>query len=139
MSGLPARTAGYLRFLIWVVGFTAVIAVLGYLPTRRLGGDGALPALYAGCVIGILASALGGVPIAMAQGKPPAARLSSALFATLVRLAATAVLGSVAALSGWFARSPLLLWIAISYVALLVVDTRYAVGGQQAGNNVERP
>lgn len=135
MSGFPTRTAGYLRFLAWVLAVTAVVALLGILPTRRMAGDGALPALFAGCVIGVLASALGGVPIALSQGKPPAERVSSVLFAMLVRLAAVVALGSVAALSGRFAQNPLLLWIAISYVALLAVDTRYAVAGQ--GNNAK--
>src|SRR4051812_7881354 len=120
MSGFPTRTAGYLRFLAWVVAVTAVVAALGYLPTRRLGGDAALPTLFVGCVIGVLASALGGVPIALSQGKPPAERLSSVLFAMLLRLAAAVALGSVAALSGRFPLNVLLLWITISYVTLLI-------------------
>jgi hypothetical protein len=139
MSGFPTRTAGYLRFLAWVLAVTAAVALLGYLPTRRMAGDGALPALFAGCAIGVLASALGGVPIALSQGKPPAERLSSVLFAMLVRLAAAVALGSLAALSGRFPQNPLLLWITISYVVLLVVDTRYAVvGGKGTGNNGKR-
>jgi hypothetical protein len=133
MSGFPTRTAGYLRFLAWVLAVTAVVALIGYLPTRRLAGDGALPALFAGCVIGVLASALGGVPVALSQGKPPAKRLPAVMGAMLLRLAAAVALGSAAALSGRFPQNPLLLWITISYVVLLIVDTRYAVGGQ--GNN----
>ena len=135
MTGFPTRTAGYLRFLAWVLAVTVAVALLGVLPTRRMAGDGALPALFAGCVIGVLASALGGVPIALSQGKPPAERLSSVLFAMLVRLAAAVALGSIAALSGRFPQNPLLLWIVISYVVLLIVDTLYAVGGQ--GNNAK--
>lgn len=134
MTGLPTRSAGYLRFLAWVVAVAAVAALLGYLPTRRLGGEAALPALFAGCVIGIAASALGGVPIALAQGKTPAERLPLVLGAMVLRLLAAVVLGAAALLTGRFARSPLLLWIVISYVALLVVDTRYALS---AGKNVE--
>ena len=34
-----------------------------------------------------------------------------------------------AALSGLFERDPLLIWVAITYLALLVVDTWYAVRG----------
>ena len=46
-----------------------------------------------------------------------------------VRFAVVIVLGTAAALSGEVERMSLLLWIAISYVALLAVDTRYAVKG----------
>jgi hypothetical protein len=136
MTQPPTRAAGYLRFLAWVVAVTAVVALLGVLPTRRLGGSGALPALLAGCTIGIVGSALGGVPLALAAGKPAAARIPAVLGAMLLRLAAVAALGTAAVLSGRFARGPLLLWIAISYAALLVVDTRYALHGQpgDAGN-----
>jgi hypothetical protein len=130
MTQPPTRAAGYLRFLAWVVAVTAIVALLGVLPTRRLGGDGALPALFAGCVIGILASALGGIPLALAAGKPAAARMPAVLGAMLLRLTAVAAFGAAAVLSGRFARGPLLLWIAISYAALLVVDTRYALHGQ---------
>jgi hypothetical protein len=127
MTDSPTRTAGYLRFLAWVVAVSAVVALLGYLPTRRLAGDGALPALLAGCAVGIVASALGGVPIALAKGKPAAARMPAVMAAMLLRLVVAMALGVAAALSGQFARGPLLLWITISYVALLVVDTRYAL------------
>jgi hypothetical protein len=127
MTDLPTRTAGYLRFLAWVVAVAAVVALLGVVPTRRLAGDGALPALLAGCVIGIVASALGGIPIALAHGKPAAARMPAVMAAMLLRLVMAVALGAVAALSGRFARGPLLIWIVITYVALLVIDTRYAL------------
>ena len=44
------------------------------------------------------------------------------------RLAAVAALTAAAALLGGLPFKPLLLWVAISYAALLVVDTRYALG-----------
>ena len=46
---------------------------------------------------------------------------------TWVLVAFNLVLAVAAVLSGWFPRAPLLLWVAISYVVQLVVDTRYAL------------
>jgi hypothetical protein len=131
MTGPPTRTAGYLRFLAWVVAVAAVVALLGFLPTRRLAGDAALPALLAGCVIGILASALGGVPVALSHGMPATARMPAVMASMLVRLVAAVALGAAAVLSGQFPRGPLLIWVAITYMALLVVDTRYALKREQ--------
>ena len=37
------------------------------------------------------------------------------------------ILALSAALSGWFEQAPLLVWVALSYLVLLVVDTMYAV------------
>jgi hypothetical protein len=127
-----ARTpaAEYLRFLAWVVGVAVLIALVGALPTRRLGGEEAIPAMIAGCVIGALASAAGGIPIARGRGETePAERLKVMMFSMALRLAVVVGLGTAASLSGEFDRVPLLLWIAIGYVVLLAVDTRYAVKG----------
>ena len=129
MTGGPPAAGGYLRFLAWAVAVAAVLVVLGWVPTRRLGGESAVPAMFAGCVVVILASALGAVPIALAGGARggSAQRTQAVLLSMAVRLGAVVLLAVAAVLSGWFPRKPLLLWVAISYVAMLVVDTRYAL------------
>ena len=132
MTGTAGTTGmpGYFRFLAWVAAVTALIIAVGYVPTRHLGGPGAVPALIAGCLIGALGSALGGLVVALRRGGTPADRLNSVMSATLAmlaRLAAVFVLGAAAVLSGRMERTALLLWIAISYVALLVVDTMSAL------------
>lgn len=130
MTDARSPAAEYLRFLAWVVGVAVLIALVGALPTRRLGGEEAIPAMIAGCVIGALASAAGGVPIARGRRvTDPAGRLTVMMFSMVLRLAVVAVLGAAAALSGGFERKPLLLWIGIGYMALLAVDTWYAVKG----------
>jgi hypothetical protein len=130
MTGMPQRAeGGYLRFLVWIAAVTVLISAVGYVPTRHLGGPGSLPALLAGCLIGAVGSALGGLSIALRRDAAPADQVNAALFAMLARLAAVVVLGAAAALSGRFETKALLLWIAISHLALLVVDTRYAAAG----------
>jgi hypothetical protein len=126
MTGARPRTAAYLRFLAWTVALAAGIALLGYLPTKRWGGEGAVRAMLAGCGVGTVASALGGVPVLLFWEVGGA---TGVLAAMAVRFAAALGLGLAAALTGSFERGPLLLWMAISYMVLLTVDTRYALGG----------
>jgi hypothetical protein len=131
----PATAAhGYLRFLAWAAVVAVAAGAIGFWPTRRLAGDDGVPALIAGCLIGFLSSALGGLPIALIRNRAPASRVVASMGAMGVRLLAVVVLGAAAVLSGWFARVPLLLWIAGSYAALLGVDAWYAVRtAQDAG------
>ena len=130
----PARpAAGYPRFLALAVAVTVVAGAIGAMPTRRLAGEEGLPALLAGCLIGLLSSALGGLPVALWRDRTPAGRVTAMMASTAVRLLAVAVLGIAAALSGQLARMPLLLWIAISYAALLGVDAWYALRQQRTG------
>jgi hypothetical protein len=131
MSAARTPAAEYVRFLAWGLAATALAALLGFVPTRRLGGEGALGAMIAGCVVGWLASALGGIPVALGRGKvaDPTARLQAMMASMGLRFGVVLALGAAAAFSGWFGLKPLLLWIAISYMALLAVDTWYAVKG----------
>jgi hypothetical protein len=131
MTGARPRTAAYLRFLAWTVALAVAIALLGYLPTKRWGGEGAVRAMLAGCGVGVVASALGGVPVLLwsgAGGASGARGATGVLAAMAVRFAAALALALAGALSGMFERGPFLLWVAISYMALLTVDTRYALG-----------
>jgi hypothetical protein len=131
MSAARTPAAEYVRFLAWALAATALAALLGFVPTRRLGGEEALRAMIAGCSVGLLASALGGIPVALGRGKAadPTARLQAMLASMGLRFAVVLALGAAAAFSGWFGLKPLLLWIAFSYMALLTVDTWYAVKG----------
>lgn len=127
MTGAPPRTAAYLRFLAWTVALAALIALLGYLPTKRWGGEGAVRAMLAGCGVGVVASALGGVPVMLLAGS--GAGVATVVLAGMaVRFVAALGLALAAALSGELERGPLLVWVALSYMALLVVDTRFALG-----------
>jgi hypothetical protein len=130
----PARpAAGYARFLALATVVTAAVGAVGYVPTRRLAGEEGLPALVAGCLIGLLSSALGGLPVALWRDRTPAGRVTAMMASTAVRLLAVVILGIAAVLSGQLARMPLLLWIAISYAALLGVDAWYALRQQRTG------
>jgi hypothetical protein len=119
--------AGYLRFLVWSLGLVSLAFAAGYLPTRAWVGGLARRAMLAGCAIGLLASWLGAIPVALAAARGSNGGQQVVFGAMALRLLVVLALVLPAAFSGWFARAPLLVWIAVSYVVLLAVDTRYAL------------
>lgn len=130
MSVTRPAVAEYLRFLGWVVGVGVALALLGYAPTRRLGGEGALPAMVAGCVIGVVASAVGALPVLNARRAGRAGLLLQGMLAALaLRFVTALILGLAVGLAGWFEARPLVIWIALGYVAQLALETRYATRG----------
>jgi hypothetical protein len=128
MTGAPGRGAAwhYARFLATAIAVAVAVGAAGYLPTLRLGGVAAVRALLAASAVAVAASAAGGVPIALA-GPRPANRPPAALAAMAARLLTVTGLGMAAAASGRFAIRPLAIWTVISYLAQLVVDSRYAM------------
>ncbi len=121
----------YLLFLAALVGLTLVLLAVGYLPTRSLGGEAALPAMLLACGVSFIGSAVGGVPIATAErreseGNPGIEGLKLFTASMVLRLLVVALLaGAVIWLLGP-ERKPFLLWLAISYLVLLVADTGFA-------------
>src|ERR1700730_16881975 len=118
--------SGYGRFLASAAFVAAAVGAAGYLPTLYLSGAAAVPALVVGCLVAVAASAVGGVRRALA-GPRPASRPQAALLAMAARLVTVLTLGLAVAATGRFAIRPLAIWTAISYLAQLVVDSRYAM------------
>ena len=58
-----------------------------------------------------------------------------ALAAMGLRFGTVVALAAAAGLSGLFSLRPLLLWTAIGYLGLLVVDSRYAVAAARAAES----
>ena len=122
-----SATNQYLRFLGMAVAVTAALCVVGIVPTRRLAGDEGVPGMFVGCAIGLISAAFAGLLLVTVPGDSPEAKLKRSFLAMVARLAAVVVLGAAAVLSGMFAISPLLLWIAVAYVALLPLEVRIAL------------
>lgn len=106
---------------------TAVLLALGYAPTRRFGGDEALPAMFVGCAVGVVASLLGAVPVILARNKPHIEAWTAAMGAMAVRLGVAIVAGVGLALAGTWPAKPLLVWVVISHVGLLIPDTLLSI------------
>lgn len=121
----------YLLFLAALAGLTLALAALGYLPTRSIAGEAGLPAMFLACAVSFVGSAAGALPIVITEtggGQGPAGiegfkRISAAM---VLRLTVVACLGGAVY---WLLRPekrPFLLWLAISYLVLLVADTGFA-------------
>lgn len=116
-----------MKFLAISFAATLVIAGLGYWPTLRLAGDDAITAMVAGCFVSFVASGIGVIPVLLARRKPTSNITQAILISTGLRFIVVLMLTLSIALSGWFETAPLLIWVAISYMALLSIDTLFLV------------
>ena len=117
----------YARFLGLALVLVAALCAVGYLPTRRVAGEDAVPSMFAGCGISFVAAALAGWLLTTVDAATPEARMQRGFLAMVVRLAVVIVLGIAAALSGQFVRAPLLFWMATAYVVLLPLEVKLAI------------
>jgi hypothetical protein len=149
MTAPAGRWRAYGAFATLAAAVSGLLAAAGWFPTRWLAGEAAVPAMLAGCAIGLLGSLVGGLPVALGSGqRPPGGApvtppVFRALAGTGIRLAVAVALAAAAALSGRLAVAPLVAWTAISYLVLLTVDTRYALAtvradARRAGPNEEQ-
>lgn len=130
----------YLKFAGLCLAATVAVGTVGWIPTvRRAGPEGAV-ALLVGCGVSLAAALIGGLVIARVPGSTSQGNNVSgstghaapqALLATLAAMGARLVLvlglGTAIALSGAVAVKPFLLWMGLSYLALLPGETRYAL------------
>lgn len=130
----------YGRFVGLAVALTAAVAALGYAPTLRLAGPRGVEAMFAGCVAGAAASMIGGLPIALAgAGTAPDQAAVLGLASMVLRFLVALGLGAAGLAADWWPRRPFLLWLGISYVALLIADTVFALGAVRETTGGEGP
>lgn len=115
------------RLTILLVGVAGAMALLGYFPTLRFGGEAGVQAMWAALGVTVVTSSLAALPVTVARIRPRRETLVNVLLGSLVlRMALVVLLGASTVLSGFFDAKPLLLWIGISYLILLPIDTLYA-------------
>ncbi|MEM1203522.1 MAG: hypothetical protein AAGN66_09875 [Acidobacteriota bacterium] len=117
--------SSYGQFLALSLATVAVLALVGWVPTERLTGDGGLAAMIAAFGVAFVASLAGTVPVILARGQDPAHTVPAVMSSIVLRLAIALAVAFL--LSRWFLEEPLLLWLVITHAALLVVDTRFAM------------
>ncbi|MEM7480529.1 MAG: hypothetical protein AAF481_05105 [Acidobacteriota bacterium] len=124
-----------LRFALLAAAIAWVIGLLGWLPVRNWVGDVGPPALWAACAASWVASMVGALPMVVGRraGEPIVVR---ALAATGLRLITTLVLGLVFGVGFGLEPRVLLVGLAVSYAALLAVDTWFALGLAKADSAV---
>lgn len=125
-TGAPAHWRDWARFAGVATLAAGALAAIGAWPTRRVGGPDAVEAMLAGCAASWLAGLAGAAAVVLA-GASGQNRAMAALAATVVRLLLAAGAGLALALLGPFPRAPLLLWLGISYVALLPLEAWFAL------------
>lgn len=121
------------RYAILLVAVSLLLIGAGVLPTMRLGGSDAVSAMLVGCGISLLAGLAGMMAmLVIIEGSGtaelrPADRLTATVVPMALRLGLVIAGGLAAGLSGHFDPRVLLIWLAISYCALLPVETAFAV------------
>lgn len=123
----PTFWTSYGTFVGVALGVAAAVTLFGYLPARRWLGDAALPAILAGCGASWLASCVGALPIASAMGGASRNAGTAILTSTAVRFVTVLVVVAPVALSGWVNRAGFVVFVGVSYVLTLLVDTMLAV------------
>jgi len=128
VSESSSRSAGreYLLFVAIVAGVSVALCLIGFWPTRRLGGEPALFAMPFAIGVAAFGSIVGGIPVLLARSSGDV-KPHVVLVSMLVRLFVVVALAALVLLSASFALPPFLLWLAAGYLALLVVDTGYAM------------
>lgn len=116
-----------LKFVAASTGLVLALAAIGFVPTRRIAGPEGLPAMLAGCGASLLGAWCGVVPLALAGGSDPRRRFEAVAIGTMVRFAVTLSGALGLALLTTLPRGPLLIWVAVSYVGLLSLETLVAV------------
>ena len=118
------REAGFFRFVLWAFAGSIGLASVGYFPTLRLGGRSAVIAMCAGCAVSFTASVVGALPLV--RRKPRDEATMAALTAVGIRFGVALIGGIVLALATTLDQTPLLIWLAVSHLALAILDTRFA-------------
>ena len=126
----PARKSFirlYFRYVLAASSSTLIIVILGYVPTVRIAGSDAVAAMLAGCGASWLASCLAVAPLAAVRVQEQRQVAPAVLLSTGIRFIAVLVLVVPLTLSGWFEQTVLVVWVGISYLLLLLIDTAFAV------------
>jgi hypothetical protein len=121
------RWVRFARFVGLAAALSAGLCLIGWPLTKRWSGDPGIPAMMLGCAVSLAAAAAAGLLVALMPGGSPMDRMKRAMLAMLVRLGVVVVLGTLAVIDGAFATSPLLVWMAVAYAALLPLEVRFAL------------
>ncbi|MCP4200914.1 MAG: hypothetical protein GY769_03165 [bacterium] len=118
-----------LRFAAIAIAVTVVLLVAGTLLTCD-AAPGARESMIWACGVVFLGSILGAVPLISGAGAAASAGpagVSRFLAAMLVRLGAVGIGAVAVVLLGEVEVAPFLLWLAVSYLVFLIVDTAFAL------------
>jgi len=131
---MPPHSFGqlFVRLAAVSVACAAVLAAIGYVPTIRVVGVGGTVSMLAGIGTSLIAGLLGALATCQAISQGGAKTPVWILMGTTVRFLAVLLLVVPIALSGLVDRKAYVVWVAITYLVLLLVDTLISVPGLRA-------
>jgi len=118
------------------MGLMVVLVAVGYAPTKALAGPEAILPMVAGCLTSAVASWAGAVPVFLARRSQRALAATQAtqtpittlvMLSIVTRFAVVAIVALSVALSDGLDKTPYLIWVAISYMVFLVIDTMFTL------------
>ncbi|RME37605.1 MAG: hypothetical protein D6788_09125 [Planctomycetota bacterium] len=121
-----SAVGAYLRFAGLAIGVSMGLVAAGYPATNRWGGAASVPSLWTGCGVSLIGSLIGAIPPVLWSAAPDKAVVGW-MAGMALRLLVVLILALAVVLGGWSERAAFLIWVAISYAVLLVVDTVYGV------------
>lgn len=113
----------YARLAALSLAAAVACLVIGYFPTRALGGGPAISAMGLGVGIALIAALAGLIPTIISLRASPRAQVSGTLLGMALRFALTLALLLAGLLGGTTARVPLAIWVVIGYLLLVTIDT----------------
>ncbi len=108
--------------MLTALAVAAALVALGYWPTVRVGGTGAVGGLLAGVAVALVGAWAGSLPTILYSSRPPQQHATGILLGLGVRFGVTVALMLVVWLGSGLPRRPLLLWVGIAQLVLLLVD-----------------
>jgi hypothetical protein len=115
------------RFGALALSIAIALLLVGYRPTMKLAGEEALPAMFVGVAVALVASLAGTLPVFWSRHKPPGEAWGAAVGAMGARMAVALGLGCGLALATPLPVKPLLLWVVITHGAMMVPDTMLSI------------
>lgn len=127
-SGDMSPGAALVRLMGLVLVTGLVLAAAGYFPTRNLAGTAGVAAMLTGICVAVVSAAAGMTPPILAMHASAIERQKSLMMGMGLRFLVTLLLTVATVFSGFLPQTPLVVWIAIAYLVLLLVDTWALVG-----------
>lgn len=104
------------------------VALVGYWPTANVAGPAGVAAMFAGIGVALLGGWIGLIPSFIVLRRDPRQQINGILGGLGLRFAATLALTAAVYFTGAFEARPLVLWVALSQLVVLAVDTVGLVG-----------
>jgi hypothetical protein len=100
-----------------------VVGIVGGMITFRLAGGDGLAAMFAAAGGVLICNWIGLLPPVLGHDLPPRQQFTMMMLGMAIRFLGVLLLVVPVALLDWFERTPFLLWVAISYLAMLGGET----------------